>query len=449
MFAIRRLRRFFADQRGGVSVMLVLMMIPMIGVMGMAVEGASFYFTGRAMQNAADSAALAAATNTCAAGDTCHTSGATQPTFVQEAAAVATNYGFTDSINDTTVSTKTKACPADPTATCYWVKITRVVPVNMLRIIGFRGDAALSNGLGRGQTIAALSVASPKSLPSTLCLWALNWNNAAAGIVTKGASSPLPFTGCSIGTNGPADCNQPQGALSTLATNSSSQCGGPVKNFHVTDPYAALASKIPVKSPACDPKAKITPLSGGNIALSPTAPVFFCSGLSISGNVTTSGTGAIVLVNGPLLLNGNTFQSGVNSGVTLIFTGTGTTSSAIEENGKGVLDIAAPQSGDWSGIAIYTDPNQTGQTVYTQNGANAVSWQITGLVYMPHSDMTLNGDVTHATNATAGAQDCFALVSDIFRSNGGVRFLEHQTQCASAGLIPPQGGTAIRQALVQ
>jgi len=240
--------------------------------------------------------------------------------------------------------------------------------------------------------------------------------------------------------------------LSTLATNSNSQCGGPVKNIPVTDPYAALASKIPVKSPACDPKASISTLSAGsNIALSPTAPVFYCSGLSITGNgkVTTSGTGVIVFENGPLTLNGNTFQSGPNSGVTLIFTGTGTTSSTIQANGKGVIDIAAPQSGDWSGVAIYTDPAMNTQVSYTQNGANAVSWQITGLVYMPHAAMTLNGDVTHATNAAVGAQDCFALVSDTFTSNGGVRFLEHQSQCASAGLIPPQGGTAIRQALVQ
>jgi len=446
MFAVRRLRRFLADQRGGVSVMLVLMLIPMIALLGMAVEGSSFYFTGRAMQNAADSAALAAATNTCDVAAACHTGATTQPTFVQEAAAVATNYGFTDGVNDTTVSTKTKACPADPSATCYWVKITRVVPVNMLRMVGFRGDAALSNGLGRGQTIAALSVASARVLPSTLCLWAMNWTGAAAGIDTNGTSSPLPFTGCSIGTNGPANCNQPQGALSTVATNGGSICGGPVKNIPVTDPYAALASNIPPYS--CAAGEPIKTMAAGNIALSST-PQKFCGGLSITGKVTTSGTGVIEIINGPLLLNGNTFQSGPNSGVTLIFTGTGTSSSTIEENGKGVIDIAAPQSGDWSGVAIYTDPAQTSQVLYTQNGANAVSWQITGLVYMPHANLTLNGDVTHATNATVGAQDCFALVSDIFRSNGGVRFLEHQTQCASAGLIPPSGGSAIRQALVQ
>jgi len=448
MFAVRRLRRFLADQRGGVSVMLVLMLIPMIGIMGMAVEGSSFYFTGRAMQNAADSAALAAATNTCDVAAACHTGATTQPTFVQEAAAVATNYGFTDGVNDTTVSTKTKACPADPSATCYWVKITRVVPVNMLRMVGFRGDAALSNGLGRGQTIAALSVASARVLPSTLCLLAMDWAGSGDGIVTKGNSNvvPLPFNGCPIGTNGAANCNQPQGALAVVATNNDSMCGGPVKNAVITDPYAYLASKIPPNT--CNPTDPIKTLSGGNIALSAT-PVIYCGGLNITGDVTTSGTGIIELVNGPLLLNGKTFQSGPSSGVTLIFTGSTTTSYTIEQNGKGVIDIAAPQSGDWSGVAIYTDPSQTTQVQYTQTGANSVSWRITGLVYMPHADVTLNGDVTHATNAAVGAQDCFALVSDIFRSNGGVRFMEHQTQCAVAGLIPPSGGSAIRQALVQ
>lgn len=306
----RRLRRFFTDQRGGVSVMLVLMMIPMVGVMGMAVEGSSFYLTGRAMQNAADSAALAASTNACDVAATCHTATPFKPTFVQEAAAVATGYGFTNGINDTTVNTKTKACPDDATKTCYWVKITRVTPVNMLRMVGFRGDAALSSGLGRGQTIAALSISSSRGTPSPLCLVALT--STGTGITTHGTGSA--FSGCSVGTNAQAGCNQNQGATSTVAQGGST-CGGPIINATIVDPYASLKTNIPPPSAGgCNGSGSVKTIGVKNgptvtLPLSSTT-TYYCQGVSLNADVVTSGTGVIEVVDGDFDPNGHTFSTG-------------------------------------------------------------------------------------------------------------------------------------------
>jgi len=452
---VRRLRRFFADQRGGASVMLVLMLIPMIGVMGMAVEGASFYFTGRAMQNAADSAALAAAQNTCDVSETCHTAGATKPTFVQEAAAVATNYGFTAG-GDTTVSTKRAACPDAPTQPCYWVKITRVVPVNMLRIIGFRGDTELSSGAGRGQTIAALSVASPKANPSTLCLLSLAWGGSSTVAIDTHGSPKADMGGCSIGTNGSARCTGSNGLNSdaTLAVGTSSGCSASTSGDKgsqplIADPYSALASNIP--APDCISSKTGSPTSlSGNITLGPLKQ--YCNGITLTASTTITpapGGTVIVVWDGPVNIPSGMTLTGGSEGVTIIFASQNVAGfkPVFTLTGGGTIDISSIRSGVWSGVAIYTDPSLTdasGTVDYSAAG-NSPTWKISGLIYVPHADIQFSGVVSKASNGL----DCFGLVDDTFSSNGTTKILEFQTQCAQQGLIPPSGGNPIRQALVR
>lgn len=457
MLDIRRLRKFFTDQRGGVSVMLVLMLIPMIGVMGMGVEGATFYFTGRAMQNAADSAALSAAMNGCDVAETCHTAGATKPTFVQEAAAVATNYGFTNAVNDTTVNTKRKACPDDATQTCYWVKITRATPVNMLRIIGFRGDTDLSSGAGRGQTIAALSVASPKANPSTFCLLSLSWGGSSVTAVNTKGSPKADMSGCSVGTNGSARCTGSNGlnADATYAAGTSSGCsanasGDKANQPLIADPYAALASNIPTSHTCASQKGGSAQTLSGAVTLG--SSVQYCNGLNITANTTiTPAVGGTVIVvwDGPVNIPSGVTLTGGSEGVTIIFASQSIAGfkPVFTLTGGGTIDISSPRSGTWSGVALYTDPSLTdasGTVDYAAAG-NSPTWDISGLIYVPHADIDFKGIVSKASSGL----DCFALVDDTFSSSGTTKILEFQTQCAQQGLIPPSGGKAIRQALVR
>jgi Flp pilus assembly protein TadG len=442
-------RRFLADQRGGVSVMLVLMLIPIIAVLGMATEASSWFLTQRAMQNAADSAAIAAASNACAVTDTCHTTSHT-PTFVDEAASVATSYGFTDALADTTVSTVKNPCPADNTQTCYWVTITKVAPINLVRLVGFNGDADVSGG-GRGQTIGALSVASAKFDPATFCILSLDSSGTSKGIDVNGGSG-TPLAGCSLGTNGHASCNQVQGSIAVYALNAPSGCSSISANDKVipaplSDPYEALKSNIPVNPCSTYPGTNLT--GGTTITLSAT-PKIYCGNLTLNGDVGISGTGLLVIENGALNLANHKLTSGVGAGVTIIFTAPNPSpgpnaSKTMDPNSKGTLDIAAPTSGNWAGVAVYTNPDLKKLVTYKENGNSSTIWNITGLIYMPHATVTLDGNVNKATNGV----DCFALVDDTFTSNGGVKLLEHQTKCAEAGLVPPKGGAAQRQALVR
>jgi hypothetical protein len=422
---------------------MTLMLVPLIGALGVGAESSSWFLVQRAAQNAADSAAMAAAlAAACTPATTCKT------TYVQEAAMVAARYNFVDGSANTTVATTQLPCPSDATLNCYQVTITRNLPIILTRVVGYNGDVDLDGG--RGKTVAATAIASQSANPAHPCLEALDYSGGT-GITTNGSGPG--FSGCTVATNGTAKCNQPQGATSTIAANSNAACGGPVTTKSLTDPYAALKSNIPPvttcgggggggKGGGSTPQ----PISGP-ITLSST-PLVYCNGAKLSGDVTTTGTGVIVIYNGNLDPNGHTFQTGVGSGVTLIFTGSTNTSGMIAPNSKvgsnfGVVDIAAPTSGTWSGMAVYTNPDQTASVQYNANGTTATVLKITGGVYMPHAQMTFNGSFNKATNSP---NTCLALVVDTFVGNGA---LEKQTDCSAAGLTPPSVGAVQREALVQ
>src|SRR5947208_16411714 len=86
----RHLVRLRADRRGNVAVMAGLLMAPLIGAMGVGFEISNWYLAKRAMQNAADAAAIAAATN-----------GGSN--YTVEAKAVTPHTGINDRNTNTTV----------------------------------------------------------------------------------------------------------------------------------------------------------------------------------------------------------------------------------------------------------------------------------------------------------------------------------------------------------
>ena len=93
--------RLRADQRGAVSVMMGFLLIPLVGALGLGFEVSYWYLTARGMQNAADAAAVAAATNGGA-------------NYGVEAKAVAAQYGFVDGTNNISVkASNAAACPGD------------------------------------------------------------------------------------------------------------------------------------------------------------------------------------------------------------------------------------------------------------------------------------------------------------------------------------------------
>jgi Putative Flp pilus-assembly TadE/G-like len=421
-------RRFRADEHGATSVVMGVLMIPLVGALGIGFEVSNWYLKARGMQNAADSAALAAATN---AGSN----------YDVEAKAVAAQYGFVNGTNNISVAvSNTAACPGGGN-NCYSVAISGSVPLLLSQVVGYRGDATL-NGAPQKQ-LRAQAVA---TTPIPFCLLALGGN----GIRTNGA--PKANMGCNVMSNTAATCNGHNlGAPIGAAHGTNNGCGiSALSNFPiVADPYIGLASKIPADScggvypqeptkksgsalPANNQWSGFQSLSGNRVV---------CGDLQLTGNVTLDAPAGAVLVieNGQLDTNGFSLTTTKGSGLTVVFSGNNSGSYTHAPTGGGTLDITAPTSGAWSGVAIYQDPNLTSGVDISAAG-NSPTWDITGLVYLPHSSVTFSG----AVNKSSNGQLCFVLVVLDITVNGTGSILPNDVACSQAGLgMPTRIGTLV------
>jgi hypothetical protein len=424
------LRRLRADERGAVSVMMGVLMIPLVGALGIGFEVSNWYMKVRGMQNAADAATLAAATN---AGSN----------YDVEAKAVAARYGFVNGTNNISIAvSNTAACPGGGN-NCYSVAISGFVPLLLSQVVGYRGDATLN-----GAPQKRLSAQAVATTPIPFCLLALGGN----GIRTNGA--PKANMGCNVMSNVAATCNGHNlGAPIGAAHGTNSGCGvSALSNFPIiADPYIGLASKIPADP--CggvypqEPGKKGSPLPPGNqwsgSQWLPNGNTTVCGDLQLSGNVTINtplaGPGAVLTIfNGQLDTNGYSITTSQGSGLTVVFSGDNSGSYTHAPTGGGTLDIAAPTSGAWSGVAIYQDPKLTNGVDISAAG-NSPTWNITGLVYLPHSSVTFSG----AVNKSGNGQSCFVLVVLDITVNGTGSILPNDGACSQAGLGMPNAREAL------
>jgi hypothetical protein len=185
-------------------------------------------------------------------------------------------------------------------------------------------------------------------------------------------------------------------------------------------------------------------LSGGNN--------FKCGDQMLTADTVIStppGQSAVLVVeNGQLDLNGHQLTSSNGSAVTIVFSGTnGTYSHALTDNTNGTggaINIIAPTSGPWSGVAVYQDPSLT-TGVDVSAAGNSPTWDITGLIYMPHASVTLKGAIDKGTNGNS----CVVMVADNFQISGNGGILKTDIgQCKQAGLTMPTATFAARSQLV-
>jgi hypothetical protein len=177
-----------------------------------------------------------------------------------------------------------------------------------------------------------------------------------------------------------------------------------------------------------------------------------CGDLMLTADVVVDtplgGSSVLVIQNGQLDLNGHTMRTSNGSAVTLVFTGdNGSYQHAPSDNTNGSggrLDLAAPTSGPWSGVAIYQNPTLT-TGVDVSAAGNSPSWNITGLVYMPHAKVQLKGAIDRAT----AGKSCLVMVADNFEISGTAGILKTDIgQCPQAGLKMPTAEVPSRSLLV-
>ena len=456
MMIIRTLGRLHADNRGGVAVIMGLLFPVLLAGLGLGFEVSNWYLRTRSMQNAADAAAMAAATNA-------------EDNYNIEAAAVASNYGFVDGANQVSITaSNTATCPAgaDIEPPCYSVTISSVVPLFFSQFVGYKGTPNPSGTLEKLLTSAAVAV--QKKIKQPICL--LTLSQSGQGIRTNGAPNSN-FAGCSVMSDSASTCNGSDlRATYGLAAGSNDGCGVKKKSDIpvVPDPYAALALHIPANTcgtgassyPQEPVKKNDPPLPAGNLwsgSKSFSGTVQMCGDVQLTGNVviTTpdSLTGAVLVIqNGQLDLHGHTLSTANGSALTIVFSGTaGNYTHVLTDNSTGqggVINIQAPSSPSalFPGIAIYQDPGLKSGVNLTYKGNNP-AWDITGAVYLPNSNVTMSGDVNKSSNGAA----CFVMITNTILINGTSNIYQQSPDgagCQQAGLPMPKATIPARGQLV-
>jgi len=419
----------FFDERSGVVAVLVALALPvLVGSMGLAAEASYWYVHQRGMQNAADAAAIAAATNGTS-------------TYAAEAQAAAAQDGFQNGSGNVTVAASNPNTATGCAANCYVVTVSDKVPLFLSQVVGYKGTG------GKGTTtLTATAVATSAPTAYPYCILALG--GSVTDITTNGAPK-TNLNGCNVMSNTNATCNGHNlNATHGDAHGTNNGCGITQRSNVpvVNDPYKSLASNIPADTcggsfPNNYPqegKKGTLPVSNqwsGPYTLSGYKVV--CGDQQVTGNTTIIAPSNAVLVieNGQLdITSGSTLQTSSGSGLTIVFTGSNNASSHIP-NGGGTLDIAAPTSGTWSGMALYQDPSLTTNVDISAAG-NSPTWNISGMVYLPNSNVTLSGAVSKASNGTT----CFGLVVGDITINGTGDIFANDTGCSAAGLNLPTGG---------
>jgi len=464
------LRRYLHDKRGNIATMTVLLIVPLTAIMALGTESGGWYLIQRAEQNAADAAALAAATN--GYGNPSGT------TYIGEAKVVSSNLGFTDAANNTTVLvSNTDNSDAACASACYSVTISRKVPFYLGQITGYGGNTTVNGGAA--VTVAAKSVVLPPGSATGYCMVGLGTSGNA---ITLSGGNGTDLTGCNMASNSGLKCNginsdygvqfgdavtssncgtQPRTGvqykpdLSTynFTTNASllgtgsytNTCGTPGNPYHyLGDPNFSTFTNNNVTSDV-------------NWA-SPSVHVV-CGDLKITGNrtITTAvpdGT-VLLIVNGQLNLPNTTDWLNA-TGLTIIFTGTAGDTHNKFPTGNGTLNYSAPTSGTWKGIALYQDPALVNNNPTKCNGSSDLNWcsagnspgiYITGLIYMPKAEIDITGSINHQQNGFA----CFSTIAlTIVMSGTNDIFANPTGQCNRAGLsLPGVPGTQTRLALIR
>lgn len=441
-------RKFLGSSLGAVSPLTALLLIPILGATGLVVDVGYWYYKQRDMQNAADSAAVAAA----------QTPDNPDDDFIAVARGTALRYGYSHGAGSVTVDAERVNCPGDPSETCTQVQIGYDSPLFFSPIVGFLGNNAGESTQG----VAALAIAgdSVNAGGVELCIVTLDSTPGEDGLLGNG----VPFAnlnGCDLFSNNDMTCNgNNMGAGTGYAVGTSDGCGvDQVSGYEpFEDPYTDYADNIPgdtcggsypqaTRQGNNNTTAASANLLSGSPALS--GEVIRCGDVVLSSDTILNGVN-LTIYNGRLILNNNTLTAN-NS--TVVFAGDNnptyhhyvTDTLGGSNLTDSVIEISSPTSGDWSGVAIYTDPDLT-QNVDTEQSGNAPAYNISGLMYTPNSDSIMSGII----NKAGSGYNCFVWISNTLTLNGTAQIFANPTDsCDDQGLeVPSLGGAGGRPWLV-
>jgi Flp pilus assembly protein TadG len=399
----RLTRHFLYDEHGGYLVVTALMSPILIGVVGLAADYGMWVQTHRAMQNAADSAAVSAAT-AYAVGTT---------NSDTQAKAIASSYGFVHGTNSVTVTVN-----RPPTSGSYLGNSAAVeVIISAPRTPVFSYIYNSSSGTILARTVALASGS------GSGCVLALD--TTASGALTDDGTTDVKLNNCSLYDNSSSSSALTMNGSATLTAKSVNVVGNISGKNQITttggiwtgvapaaDPYASIAN------PAATGSTVNTCCNDGTYS-----PGIYKGGMKLTGKANVTLSPGTYYLQGDLEISGGSTLTG--TGVTLVFTSSnGSTYAGAAINGGANISLTAPTSGTYAGIAMFGDRNMTLGKTFSFNGGTTQN--IIGAIYLPKGYAKYAGGSTNADS-----NKCTQLIADTIEFTGNAQF---NINCSGVGV---------------
>lgn len=368
-------RRFCRDNRGNVAMIFGIVLVPLIGLIGLAIDYGIWTHQRAALFKAADSASIAGLRrllDAIAQGDT----GGAATRAEATAAAFITASGIGATVNLVSAST------GDPPKVT--VELSQQAGVFFSRIV-----------FPELVDIGVVSEAVATRVPDA-CVIALE-PTARVGIDFNLSGSVVAHN-CSIWSNAQTDRSIDGNGSGSVKSAATCAVGTALAKGKISFEPAVRSGCLPVHDPLAswEPPA-VAGCSASNTRLEKPGiyildPGVYCGGLAIHGGaVVRLKPGLYVMKDGPLTVLGNSSLSG--SDVSILLTGR---RAAVNFGGAAVVDLSAPSSGPMAGIVIAAGRDQPIETSVLRGGS---LFRLEGHLYLPTHDLRYSGGPSGALPA--------------------------------------------------
>ncbi len=409
---------FAACQSGATAIVVALLAAVLTGFAGLALDVTSWQATRRAMQNAADSAAIGGAV-AMVNGDT--------TSQITAAATTDANLNLSGLSSGAGVAIAINASASTVTAT-----LTKTAPLLLAGLV-----------LNTPPQISVVAVAGAATTGAPVCLLTtgtsgvgINWSSSGGTVSASQCAmvSDSSSAGAVTISGGGVVTSQELCGPGTLSTNlgvtlnpSFSACGA------VSDPFANLTAPASASSGTCNYTNYSTNGWGSNYPYT-LSPGVYCGGITILGNPVTFSPGLYIIRNGPLLIeNGSMTITG--TGVTFWFTGS---AARLDMTSVSVnMSFSAPTSGADAGILMYQDGSDTTTAANDTitNGSGTLIFD--GLLYFGHHQLSVP---SQGYNITATQ-----VVANSFTMGGGQNF----NLVPASNSVPEQTALSLSSAVLE
>jgi Flp pilus assembly protein TadG len=364
--AFRLLKRFARRDDGSLLPMFAFSLVPLVGMVGAAVDYSRASGIRVGLQAALDAAVLA---------------GARDGTVGWSDAALSV-FNANLLSKGASVATPTFAKNAEGV---FNAAVTASVPASFFRVLG------TSSITVRAQSQAVLA----GSTAQQFCVLALSSNAQPAVKLTGNASIDINAPQCifqvnsnsagAVFLNGNTSISSARNCFVGSVTKVGNAAVSPAPDFMckpIADPFANFTK------PTVGPCDYVNFSASGQKTIT-MQPGVYCGGMQFSGGVTvTFAPGVFVIKDGTLQASGGT--SYVGNGVTFFLTGAG---AGVQLSGQADWHLVASSDGPFAGFVFFLDPHgPSGLAATSSQLSGTAEMYFEGVIYLPQQSVALSGN---------------------------------------------------------